>query len=551
MENMNNNNDSCRFYILPFKYDEFNIDPELVTGDLNFLKPQFICTLCKYFVLDPKLCSQCQAIFCQKCILKYKSLNDKKCPNSCEQFEEVELNKSLKNILNLMEIKCPSNNHECGSFLYENFKTHLSDCPNIVRELKCLCPCNSAIKSKLRFIHDNYKDSLLRCKICYKFYNTEETNKHEDNYIVECMMCKKLILHKDQSNHNKECYKTVEEFYKKQKNKYKNQINYYQSKILLPEESKKEEKIICYKNFQGHTAGVACILVIRIDKDDTIVLTGGCDNEIRVWDLEKEKCMKTIKAHKMVVSCLIKLNWNKNNNTIVSASWDTTIKLWNYETGECLKVLRGHLYFITGLAQLTTKKSTLVSTSLDNTVKIWDIDSGESIKVINNSTFNHIHSMIECEGNIYIGGRDNIVKLWNIVSNKCEKQYMGHTGWITSLAYISYPRDKKIIASGSEDKTIKLWELDRTECLHTLVSHTSTVSCLTQLLIGKLFLLVSASYDKTIKIWNLENHSLINSFTAHSDWLSSVVVLEFKSKKKTYLLSSSYDKSIKMWDIAK
>jgi WD40 repeat protein len=550
----NNVKDNCRFHILPFKYDEFNIDPELVVGDLKFLKPQFICTICKYFVMDPRLCSQCQTIFCQKCISKFSNQNGQRCPNHCDNFTEVELNKSLKNILNLMEIKCPSNHVDCqSSFIYENFKAHLSECQYIVRELKCLCPCNATIKSKLKSIYELYRGALLKCKICFKFYNPEDSAKHEDNYIIECLMCKKHILHKDQVNHAKECHKNIEEFYKRRKNKYKNQINYYQNKIQLPEEgNKKEDKIICYKNFQGHMAGVACLLAIKVDKDDSIIVTGGCDNDIKVWDLEKEKCLRTIKAHKLVVSCLIKLNWTKSNTTVVSASWDTTIKLWNYETGERLKTLRGHLYFITGLAQVNNKKPTLVSTSLDNTIKVWDIDSGDSIKVINNSTFNYIHCMIEYDGSIIFGGRDSIVKLWNLSLNKCEKQFTGHTSWITTIADIRHPKERKVIATGSADKTIKLWDMDKSEPLiSTLAGHGDTVSGLSYVVIGKLYVLISASYDKTVKLWNLENNNLLNSYTAHSDWISSVITLEFRSKKKTYLLTSSYDKSVKMWDITK
>ncbi len=58
-----------------------------------------------------------------------------------------------------------------------------------------------------------------------------------------------------------------------------------------------------------------------------------------------------------------------------------------------------------------------------------------------------------------IGGTDNTIHIWNVGSQTIERQLMGHTGTITSLACDSAGR---LLVSGSFDTTVRLWNLNPT-----------------------------------------------------------------------------------------
>ena len=64
---------------------------------------------------------------------------------------------------------------------------------------------------------------------------------------------------------------------------------------------------------------------------------------------------------------------------IVSGGGDNTIKVWDIKTGNCLNTLEGHKHFIWAIDVLQ-KLQIIVSGSQDNTIKFWDIKTGECLK---------------------------------------------------------------------------------------------------------------------------------------------------------------------------
>ncbi|KAF9947501.1 hypothetical protein BGZ72_010515 [Mortierella alpina] len=61
---------------------------------------------------------------------------------------------------------------------------------------------------------------------------------------------------------------------------------------------------------------------------------------------------------------------------VISGGLDNTLKVWNAESGECLKTMFGHE---DGVWTLAFDKLRIVSGGLDKTVKVWDTESGECL----------------------------------------------------------------------------------------------------------------------------------------------------------------------------
>ena len=116
---------------------------------------------------------------------------------------------------------------------------------------------------------------------------------------------------------------------------------------------------------------------------------------------------------------------------------------------------------------------------------------------------------------------------------------LGHSGWITSVAYSP---DGKTLVSGSADKTIKLWDLTNGKELRTLAGHSGTVDSVAFSPDGKTLV----SGDKTINLWDTASGKKLGTLAGHSDSITSVAF----SPNGNALVSGSWDKTIKLWDMA-
>jgi hypothetical protein len=65
------------------------------------------------------------------------------------------------------------------------------------------------------------------------------------------------------------------------------------------------------------------------------------------------------------------------------------------------------------------------------------------------------------------GSADQTVRIWNIRTGECLKNFKEHTSWVYSVIFSP---DGRTLASGSRDETIKLWDVKTGECLKTLRS---------------------------------------------------------------------------------
>src|SRR5690606_36794563 len=105
------------------------------------------------------------------------------------------------------------------------------------------------------------------------------------------------------------------------------------------------------RTLRGHVMGVWAM----VPWGDTLV-RGGCDREVRVWDLKTgyvghlnrilrrlltsflRACLHTLRGHTSTVRCLKMAD----ENTAISGSRDTTLRIWDIRTGLCRNVLVGH-----------------------------------------------------------------------------------------------------------------------------------------------------------------------------------------------------------------
>jgi COMPASS component SWD3 len=106
---------------------------------------------------------------------------------------------------------------------------------------------------------------------------------------------------------------------------------------------------------------------VAISPDNRTVVSGSSDRTLKVWDLQTRKIKFTLKGHKCWVYCVVV---SPDGNYIFSCSSDKTIRVWHLHTGECVSVLTGHTELIHCLV-VSPDGKTLISSSRDRTIKVW------------------------------------------------------------------------------------------------------------------------------------------------------------------------------------
>ena len=152
----------------------------------------------------------------------------------------------------------------------------------------------------------------------------------------------------------------------------------------------------------------------EFDKD--IIISGGMDSFIKLYDISKKKCVCLDKyiGHRGQVNCVIKLKFN--NNMFCSAGKDGCIRILTYDMTqekkriELIGKLDGHEGEIFCLIELLDGR--IASGSSDWSVKIWDVKNKICVQTLIGP--NAILSLTQMnDGRLICGCADKSIYLWN------------------------------------------------------------------------------------------------------------------------------------------
>lgn len=123
------------------------------------------------------------------------------------------------------------------------------------------------------------------------------------------------------------------------------------------------------KTINAHKDGVTSILFHR---NESILISGGKDALIKVWDWNKESLIETIIAHNYAVYDLVSLD---NCDIFASSSRDKKIKIWDavdFSFIERLEIKQGgHKHSVNALSVVNQKE--FVSCSDDKKLIVWSM----------------------------------------------------------------------------------------------------------------------------------------------------------------------------------
>ncbi|KAI5779685.1 WD40-repeat-containing domain protein [Geopyxis carbonaria] len=272
------------------------------------------------------------------------------------------------------------------------------------------------------------------------------------------------------------------------------------------------------KTLTGHVMGVWAM----VPWGKTLV-SGGCDRDVRVWDMETGECKSILRGHTSTVRCL-KMS---DRYTAISGSRDTTLRIWDIEKGVCKNVLVGHQ---ASVRCLEIHGDLVVSGSYDTTARVWSISQGTCLRTLSGH-FSQIYAIAFDGIRIATGSLDTSVRIWDPHTGTCLAVLQGHTSLVGQLQM----RGNTLVTGGS-DGSVRVWSLEKNACVHRLAAHDNSVTSLqfdeTRI--------VSGGSDGRVKVWDLRTGTQVRELSSPAQAVWRVAFEE----EKAVILASRADRTI-------
>ena len=305
------------------------------------------------------------------------------------------------------------------------------------------------------------------------------------------------------------------------------------------------------KTLKGHTGSVNCV---NFSAKGNHLASCSADLTIKLWDVNSLESIRTLNGHEHNVSYV---NFFPNGDFILSASRDSTLKMWELATGFCVRNLHGHLDWVR-MGISSWDGNLVASCSSDQSIIIWNLLSKDKDNQITHVLREHDNAIEAIafathEANITImdseyvninkltgvgltgggtgttlpvttaieeekkaleemltrkkrkvdqflasGGRDKLIKIWDVENGRCVQTLKGHDNWVRGL---SFEPNGKYLFSVSDDKTLRVWELISGRCAHTInLAHDHFISCIA--FNNPFPMIATGSVDASIKLWD-------------------------------------------------
>ncbi|XP_065180619.1 U5 small nuclear ribonucleoprotein 40 kDa protein-like [Sycon ciliatum] len=212
------------------------------------------------------------------------------------------------------------------------------------------------------------------------------------------------------------------------------------------------------RRLRGHTSFVNSCATNRRGPQQYV--TGSDDGMINVWDARQRRPALSLNNTYQVMA----VSFNDTSDQVISGGLDNDVKVWDIRTGDIMTRLKGHGDTVTALS-LSPDGTHILSNGMDNTVRLWDVrpfvQGQRQIKIFMGAQHSFEKNLLRCSWSpdgkrIAAGSADRSVYVWETTSRRVLYKLPGHDGSVNDVQF--HPKEP-VICSCSSDKKIFLGEL--------------------------------------------------------------------------------------------
>ena len=150
------------------------------------------------------------------------------------------------------------------------------------------------------------------------------------------------------------------------------------------------------------------------------------------------------------------LSWSRDGRALFTASADATVASWDTSTGQRIRRHEGHLEVVNSLCVSRRGMEFVVTGSDDGWISIWDPRQKYAIDNIPTEFPITAVALAEAGNELYSGGIDNDIKVWDVRKKAIVYTMQGHTDTISSL---EVSPDAQSLLSYSHDGVVRTWDI--------------------------------------------------------------------------------------------
>jgi WD40 repeat protein len=284
---------------------------------------------------------------------------------------------------------------------------------------------------------------------------------------------------------------------------------------------------------------------VAFSPDSKTLLTADFDNTLRCWDVETGKLTKFLPMDQGEHLSLLWATFSPDRKLLALIA-DKEMAILDVAT--CKPLFR--LRFAKGQEHSSVAISpdgrTLAIFGRDNLVRLWDIVKGKQLRTLNGHTKEVCAVEFSPDGKSIGSAAGDDLRLWDVAAGREIRRFDAdggpHAGGLASFAFAP---DGRTLATGSGN-SIRLWDVATGKQIRQLTGHGSWyIPGLAFSADGRQ--LVSGSRDHTILIWDVATGKPLHHFQGHR---GAVISLSFAPDGKTLASGGDEDQTLIIWDIA-
>ena len=296
----------------------------------------------------------------------------------------------------------------------------------------------------------------------------------------------------------------------------------------------------------GHSGEV---FAVRFEKSGQHIASGSMDRSILLWNTYGEcENYGKLTGHKGAV---LDLHWSRDSQNIYSASADMTVASWDVETGSRIRKHLGHEEVINSLDVARRGNELLLSGSDDGSIGIWDPRQKKEVDFIQTDFPITAVALAEQGHEIYSGGIDNDIKVWDVRKMEVTYTMKGHTDTVTSL---EVSPDGQTLLSNSHDSTVRTWDIRPFAPVNRAVqTYDGAPAGFEKNLIkaswsAKGDRICAGSGDRTAVVWDTRTAKLLYKLPGHKGTVNDV---RFAPDGEPIIVSASTDRTLILGELGR
>lgn len=188
--------------------------------------------------------------------------------------------------------------------------------------------------------------------------------------------------------------------------------------------------------------------------------------QLLVWEWQSETYVLKQQGHLYGIKSL---DFSSDGQLIVTGGEDSKVKLWNASSGFCFVTFSEHVAPVTGVRFVGKGAGKAVlSCSLDGTVRAHDLLRYRNFRTLTTPQPAQFTSLaVDLSGEVVCAGAMDPfnIYVWSLQTGRLLDVLSGHEG---PIACLDFSPTSSTLASGSWDGTLKLWDVYKNNCMETM-----------------------------------------------------------------------------------